>query len=54
MNILTFWFGDINSDGTVSKKIAARWYRKEKSFDNDIRRQFLGVWESINKSNISN
>ncbi|MDE5073610.1 MAG: DUF924 domain-containing protein [Trichodesmium sp. St16_bin4-tuft] len=54
MNILTFWFGDINSDGTISKEIAARWYRKEKSFDNDIRRQFIGVWESINKSNISN
>lgn len=36
MNIFIFWFGDINFDGIVFKKIVVCWYWKEKSFDKGL------------------
>lgn len=53
IKILTFWFGDLDSEATVSEEIAARWYQKKDSFDNQIREQFLGVWQSINSSTLA-
>jgi len=39
--ILTFWFGeDFYTSGTISKEHRLRWWKKDPTFDETIRKQF--------------
>jgi len=38
--ILEFWFGDLNEYGQASSEISARWWRKDPTFDQEIRDRF--------------
>lgn len=44
--ILTFWFGDA-AQGISKPEVAALWYKKDATFDRDIRDRFLDVYLSI-------
>ena len=39
-SILKFWFGDINSDGTVDAEKSKRWFKKDEIFDKSIERVY--------------
>ena len=38
--VLAFWFGELSEDGTARGEVAARWWKKDDAFDDEIRARF--------------
>ncbi len=39
-DVLAFWFGELNEDGTAKPEVAARWWKKDDAIDEAIRARF--------------
>lgn len=39
-DVLDFWFGILRADGTAEESVAARWWKKDKAFDDEVRARF--------------
>ncbi|MBP6630071.1 MAG: DUF924 domain-containing protein [Kofleriaceae bacterium] len=40
-DLLTFWFGPVQDDGTARDEVVARWWNKNDAFDAECRARFL-------------
>ena len=45
--VLEFWFGPMNSDGTADAVHARRWWNKDPEFDREIRKHFGALHEAV-------
>lgn len=45
--VLTFWLGELDSDGCADQAISRRWYTKDEAFDQQIRERFAGERAAI-------
>jgi uncharacterized protein (DUF924 family) len=39
-SVLSFWFGELDSEGRASQETTARWWKKDETFDQEIRERF--------------
>jgi len=46
-DVLSFWFGELGELGLASKAQAERWFRKDPTFDAEIRQRFAGLHSEI-------
>jgi uncharacterized protein (DUF924 family) len=44
--VLAFWFGTVQQDGTAQEGISARWWKKSDAFDAECRERFLPSLEA--------
>lgn len=40
VDVLTFWFGEVQDNGTAQEGISARWWKKSDAFDAECRERF--------------
>ncbi len=45
--VLEFWFGPLDARGRVDQRQMDRWWRKDPSFDAEIRRRFLATHRAV-------
>ncbi|AWV88732.1 DUF924 family protein [Bradymonas sediminis] len=45
--VLDFWFGELDPQGSASPEIIESWRQKVAAFDQEIRRRFEGLYEAI-------
>jgi uncharacterized protein (DUF924 family) len=38
--VLSFWFGDLQPDGTAAPDVKAQWWKKDPAFDAEVREKF--------------
>jgi uncharacterized protein (DUF924 family) len=46
-DVLAFWLGPLDAEGRADQDHAARWYRKDPEFDEEIRRRFSATYEAV-------
>ncbi len=46
-SVLDFWFGELDADGFAAAETAARWFRKDPAFDQELRDRFLDEHRAI-------
>jgi uncharacterized protein (DUF924 family) len=46
-DILAFWFGTVDERGRADAAHAERWWRKDSTFDDEIRHRFLADHEAV-------
>jgi uncharacterized protein (DUF924 family) len=46
-SVLDFWFGRLDSFGRADPEHAARWWKKDPSFDRTLRQRFAAVHEAV-------
>jgi len=51
-DILDFWFGPLDEHGCADSRHAARWWKKDAAFDDEIRRRFGGLHRAIAASEL--
>lgn len=45
--VLSFWFGELDSQGSASPETAETWRQKDPGFDQEIRERFEALYEDI-------
>lgn len=48
-DILLFWFGQLGDDGRADEAHAARFWRKDAEFDEEIRRRFGATYDAVRR-----
>ena len=46
-DLLDFWFGSLDQNGCADSAHAARWWKKDLAFDEEIRARFAGVHQAV-------
>jgi uncharacterized protein (DUF924 family) len=45
--VLSFWFGDVDSDGLATEDVSQRWWLKSASFDREVDAKFGTLWQDV-------
>lgn len=48
-HVLTFWFGELDSEGLADAAHSANWWRKDAAFDADVRTRFFPLWKELRR-----
>jgi uncharacterized protein (DUF924 family) len=46
-DVLAFWLGHLDDSGIAPAEIAARWYKKDETFDREVRVRFEVTWHRV-------
>ena len=46
-DVLSFWLGPLDGSGMASEEVAARWYKKDETFDREVRVRFEVTWHRV-------
>src|SRR5690242_11549589 len=46
-DVLAFWLGHLDDQGIANPDVAARWYRKDETFDREVRVRFEVTWHRV-------
>jgi uncharacterized protein (DUF924 family) len=50
--VLTFWFGELDEDGSASSETKSRWFKKDANFDREIEQGFGDTLEAATRGEL--